>query len=352
MAGSVGFLAIFLVFFVDRSTIGDVLRTANYAYVAPSLVFYFIALYLRTFRWRFLLRTIIGESRRPIFPVVVVGYMANNLIPVRIGEVVRSYYLSLREDISTAGAFGTVAVERASDVLALLFFVALAWTAVPVSGAFGEVSDNVPGGAITLAAAGLLPFLLVAGVVVVVSVMSRANALELAARILAPVPSKVRSRALSLIGNLLQGLTVVSSPKALFYVFLMSLPIWLMEAAMYGTIAIGFDLNSMFDGNLEFVAAILVFTAAANLAGIVPSSAGSWGPFDFFGALALVALGLSDGLASAYAITVHVALWVPPTLLGAVFLLLDGNSLVRLAGGAVRARADDPAPGSPPEISP
>ena len=132
----------------------------------------------------------------------------------------------------------------------------------------------------------------------------------------------------------------------------MSLPIWLMEAAMYGTIAIGFDLNSMFDGNLEFVAAILVFTAAANLAGIVPSSAGSWGPFDFFGALALVALGLSDGLASAYAITVHVALWVPPTLLGAVFLLLDGNSLVRLAGGAVRARADDPAPGSPPEISP
>ncbi len=351
LLGSVGFLAAFVALFVEWDTIGDVLRSANYTYVAPSLVFYFIALYLRTHRWRFLLRPIIGESRRAIFPVVVVGYMANNLIPVRIGEVVRSYYLSLREDISTAGAFGTVAVERASDVLALLFFVALAWTAVPVSGAFGEVADNVPGGAITLAVAGLLPFLLVAGVGVVVSVMSRANALKLAARILAPVPSNVRNRALSLIGNLLQGLTVVSSPKDLFYVFLMSLPIWLMEAAMYGAIALGFDLNSMFDGNLEFVAVILVFTAAANLAGIVPSSAGSWGPFDFFGALALVALGLSDGSASAYALTVHVALWVPPTLLGAVFLLLDGNSLVRLAGAAVRARAGDPAPGSPPGMS-
>ena len=104
LAGSAGFLAIFLVFFVDTSTIGDVLRNANYAYVAPSLFFYFIALYLRAHRWRFLLRSILGESRRPIFPVVVVGYMANNLIPVRIGEVVRSYYLSLRENISTAGA--------------------------------------------------------------------------------------------------------------------------------------------------------------------------------------------------------------------------------------------------------
>ena len=122
LTGSAGFLAIFLVFFVDTSTIGDVLRNANYAYVAPSLFFYFIALFLRAQRWRFLLRPIIGESRRPIFPVVVVGYMANNLIPVRIGEVVRSYYLSLRENISTAGAFGTVAVERASDVVALLFF--------------------------------------------------------------------------------------------------------------------------------------------------------------------------------------------------------------------------------------
>ena len=121
---------------------------------------------------------------------------------------------------------------------------------------------------------------------------------------------------------------------------------------MYGTIALGFDLNSMFDGNLEFVAVILVFTAAANLAGIFPSSAGSWGPFDFFGALALVALGVSEGLASGYALTVHVALWVPPTLLGAVFLLLDGSSLARLYGGAARARIVHPEPETSTEMSP
>ena len=121
---------------------------------------------------------------------------------------------------------------------------------------------------------------------------------------------------------------------------------------MYGTIALGFDLDSMFDGNLEFVAVILVFTAAANLAGIFPSSAGSWGPFDFFGALALVALGVSEGLASGYALTVHVALWVPPTLLGAVFLLLDGSSLARLYGGAARARTVHPEPETSTEMSP
>ena len=346
------FTAIFATFFVDVDTIGDVLRDANYAFVAPSLVFYFFALYFRAWRWRILLNPIIGSSRRPIFPVVVVGYMANNLIPVRIGEVVRSYYLSLREDITTAGAFGTVAVERALDVVALLLIGSVAWILVPVPKAFGEVAENVPGGAIVLAVAGLMPFILVAGVTAAIPVMSKSRVLGFAARTLAPFPSNLRSRALGLVEHLLQGLTVVSSPGTLFWTFVLSLLIWLLEAAMYGTIALGFDLDSMFDGNLEFVAVVLLFTAAANLAGIFPSSAGSWGPFDFFGALALVALGVSEGLASGYALTVHVALWVPPTLLGAVFLLLDGSSLARLYGGAARARIVHPEPETSTEMSP
>jgi hypothetical protein len=77
-----------------------------------------------------------------------------------------------------------------------------------------------------------------------------------------------------------------------------------------------------------------VFTAAGNLAGVLPSTAGSWGPFDFFGAAALVALGVGQDVAAAYALTVHVALWVPPTVVGAVLLILDGSSLSKLMKGA------------------
>ena len=83
--GSVLMLALFIVFFVDFDTIGGVLRDANYVYVVPSVVLYFAAVYFRTMRWRFLLRPLMGRPKRGIFPVVVVGYAANNLIPVRIG---------------------------------------------------------------------------------------------------------------------------------------------------------------------------------------------------------------------------------------------------------------------------
>ncbi len=334
--GSASFLAVFVVFFVDFDTIGEVLSDANYAYVAPSLVFYFVAVWFRSARWKFLLRPLIGKPQKSIYSVVVVGYMANNLIPVRIGEIVRSYYLSLRESCSAPAAFGTVVVERATDVLALLFFLAAAGLmgTVGVERAVGDISSQVPGGALVLALIALLPFVGVFSVVVVISSASSDTVLGWLERLMFMIGKGIRTRLLGVAERLLEGLTVVSSPMDLAKVFAWSLPVWAAEAAMYYLIAIGFDLRPIFDSEVEFIAAILVFTSAANLAGVLPSTAGSWGPFDFFGAAALVALGVGQDVAAAYALTVHVALWLPPTVVGAVLLILDGNSLSGLMKGA------------------
>ena len=336
--GSAAFLAVFILLFVEFDTIGDVMRGANYAYIAPSLIFYFLAVQARTMRWRYLLKPLIGKARMPLYPVVVVGYMANNLIPVRIGELLRSYYLSLREPVSAAGAFGTVAVERASDVLALLFFMAAAWAFLPVTGVFGDFVNEVPGGVPVLAAVALLPFLGVLTVVVVITLVSKETILRFVARLLTPLPAGLQVTAQRFAGSLLEGLTVVNSPKSLAIVFLYSLPVWALEAVMYYLIAMGFDLRSQFGSEVELIAVLLVFTAAANLAGVLPSSAGSWGPFDFFGAAALIALGVPSPVATGFALTVHVALWVPVTVLGAVLLLADGSSLRKLMEGLKRDR--------------
>jgi len=334
--GSAVFLAVFVILFVDFDTIGDVLGDANYTYIAPSLVFYFVAVWFRTGRWKFLLRPLIGKPKRSIYSVVVVGYMANNLIPIRIGEVVRSYYLSLREACSAPAAFGTVAVERATDVLALLFFLAAAGliSTVGVDRAVGDISADVPGGATVLALAALLPFLAVFGVVIVISSASTETVLGWLDRLMFMIGKGLRTRLLGIAERLLEGLTVISSPADLLKAFLWSVPVWASEAAMYYLIAIGFDLRPIFDSQLEFIAVILVFTSAANLAGVLPSTAGSWGPFDFFGAAALVALGVGQEVAAAYALTVHVVLWVPPTVVGAALLILDGRSLSGLMKGA------------------
>ena len=333
---SAAFLAVFIWLFVDFDTISDVLTEANYLYVAPSLAFYFVAVWFRSERWKFLLRPLIGVPQKSIYSVVVVGYMANNLIPVRIGEVVRSYYLSLRESCSAPAAFGTVAVERATDVLALLFFLAAAGLmgTVGVERAVGDISSDVPGGAAMLAMVALLPFLSVFGAILVISTASRTTVLGWIDRFMFMLGRGLRDRLLGIADRLIEGLTVVSSPSDMAKVFAWSIPVWASEATMYYLIAIGFDLRPIFDSQVEFIAAILVFTAAANLAGVLPSTAGSWGPFDFFGAAALVALGIGQEVAAAYALTVHVVLWLPPTVVGAVLLVMDGNSLSSLMKGA------------------
>ncbi len=334
--GSAAFLAVFILFFVDFDTIGDVLAGANYTYIVPSLGFYFLAVWFRSARWKFLLKPLIGQPSKSIYSVVVIGYMANNLIPVRIGEVVRSYYLSLRETCSASAAFGTVAVERATDVLALLFIFAVAGLmgTVGVERAVGDLSSAVPGGAPMLMMVALLPFVAVFTVVVVITTASQRTVISWLDRTMFMLGRGLRDTLLGIAARLLEGLTVVSSISSLAKVFAWSLPVWASEAAMYYLIALGFDLRPIFDSQVEFIAAILVFTSAANLAGVLPSTAGSWGPFDFFGAAALVALGVGQEVSAAYALTVHVALWVPPTVVGGILLILDGNSLSNLMKGA------------------
>ena len=219
-------------------------------------------------------------------------------------------------------------------MLALLFFLAVAWIVLPVGGTFGGVAEKTPGGAAALVILALLPFVIVAGIVVSISLLSNDTVTRAVERLLSPLPERLRLRAISLAARLLMGLTVIRTPSGLAKVFLLSLPVWAAEAAMYYLIALGFDVRLAGTSQVEFVALLLLFTAAANLAGIIPSSAGSWGPFDFFGAAALIAAGVSSGVATAYALTVHVALWVPPTVLGLILLIADGTSLGRLMRSA------------------
>ena len=130
---SVILLALFLLT-VDVRRMLDALGGANYWYVIPAAGMYFVSVYFRSMRWSVMLRHLKPVSTRRLFPVVVVGYMANNLLPMRLGELVRSYYLSEREGVSATSALVTVFVERIFDALALLFLIAIIVPFAPVTG--------------------------------------------------------------------------------------------------------------------------------------------------------------------------------------------------------------------------
>ena len=325
------FLALLILRF-DFDEMRTSLAAANYTYLIPAIGVYYGSLYFRSFRWSYVLRPFAPIPTSRLFPVVMVGYMANNVLPVRLGELARSYYLSTREPIRGSTALATILIERIFDGLVLLFFLAIGSLFLPVTGLTEQISETVklPFGikptAILVAAVIIAPFIGVLAVMVLAALYPEAFS-KWAARISRLAPAKYHKPAQGLIIRFLEGFQGLHRPGRLASVFLLSLPVWLAEGSMYYIVALGFDLQSEFDNVALMIIGMLVVTSMSNLATSIPSSQGSVGPFEFFAALSLAFLGVSTGLAFAYAVVLHLALLVPVTITGFLYLALRNVSL-------------------------
>ncbi len=317
---SLVFIALFLVR-TDFEEIADAFAEANYAWALLSLPVYFVGAWFRTLRWRILLKPLGQMSTARLYPVVIIGFMANNLIPARAGELVRAYIVREREKVSMAASLGTIVVDRLFDGLALLAF--LLGVAV-----FVGVSDILRDLAISMAV------LFGVGLVVLVVVASSESRGQAAARgLLRLLPAGLRARAEAPVYLFLDGLRSLRSPVDMAAVSAASVVSWLLEATMYYMVGLAFNLDVGFD-------AYLLVAAAANLAISVPSSPGGVGPFEFFAKRSAILFGVSDGLATAYAVALHALLLFPVIALGLYFLwaidLTWGEILRRPEAAAVQ----------------
>lgn len=332
-----------LVVQVDLGEMGEALREANYLYVVPAIALYFVAVYFRAVRWRYLLSPLRLFPVRRLYPVVIIGYMANNLLPARLGELVRSYYLARREQFNASTALATVAVERVYDGLTLLAFAALA---APVL----LVLDQFDGASVTsrttiLILAGLMVALFIGALVFLTLLATVPRFMEIVERLLRIVPPRLRPKARELIRTFVQGLNVLNSPRKHLGLFLLSVPVWLFEAAMYFLISYSFGIDEYFSSVWMLALVMVLLTATSNLVTSLPAAIGGIGPFEVVAQQTLLALGVVEDQATAYALVLHlVALWLPVNLVGLALLSKEHLSLRQLTGDR-RAAGREPAAG-------
>ncbi|HFE67572.1 MAG TPA: flippase-like domain-containing protein, partial [Chloroflexi bacterium] len=122
--------------------LGDVwssMRSANYIWIIPGILVYFLAVWARTWRWDYMLRPFKQIPLVRLFPVVVIGYMGNNVYPFRAGELLRSFVLRERETVPMSGSLATIIVERVFDGLVMLIFVFVALPFTPIPGDNGAI---------------------------------------------------------------------------------------------------------------------------------------------------------------------------------------------------------------------
>ena len=314
----------------DLGAIRDALRRIDYAWVLPALALYFAGVWVRAVRWSILLRPVVRVPAYRVFPVVVVGYTANNVLPLRTGELVRAYLIRQRHGVRKTAALATIAVERLFDGLTMLAFMLVATTAITFTAELRRVA---------LVASALFAAVLL-GLVVTIAGNGRDRLLRL---LLGPLPGGVSARVERVAGSFLAGLGVLTRKADLALVAATSLLAWGLEASMYWTIARGFD-GALADAMTP--AAALLTTGVANLATLIPASPGYVGTFETGVLLAVDgALGVPEATALSFAILVHAALYLPITLWGAVEWWRQHLSLGRLR--AADAEEEDDPPPSP-----
>ncbi|MFW6075645.1 MAG: lysylphosphatidylglycerol synthase transmembrane domain-containing protein, partial [Chloroflexota bacterium] len=272
-----------------------------YIWIIPALGAYFLGVGVRAVRWNYLLRPVEEVSVPRLFPIVVIGYMANNVLPLRAGELVRAYALSARHGIRKSASLATIAIERLFDGLTMLLFFSIASLTIVVT---SDLRTLFYLGSIVFAA--LTAFL----VVLAFAPDTRERVLV---RIFGIIPDPIEERFRPMADAFFSGLGILRRRNDLLTVGATSILAWGLEASMYLMIAQGFSLDIS-------PLAILMVTAVANLATLIPSSPGYIGAFEYGVLLVLSGpLGLGRELALSYAVVVHAALYGPVTLLGFVF---------------------------------
>src|SRR5512147_427305 len=98
-------------------------QKANYFWLIPGIGVYFIGVWVRAWRWHYLLKPIKEIPTKTMFPVTTIGYMGNNIYPARAGEVLRAVILKRKEGVPVSASLATIIVERIFDGVVMLAFV-------------------------------------------------------------------------------------------------------------------------------------------------------------------------------------------------------------------------------------
>ena len=324
LAISVGFLFVFL-WKVDFREVEEELRDGTiYLYLMPAVLLYFVALGFRSVRWHYLLLHLKAIPPWRLFPVVAIGYMSNNLLPIRLGELVRAHFLGEKEEVSKASGLATIAVERVLDGLTLLLMAAIIWPFLPWTDVLRDEGGDLKTWWVVLS---VLVVLVFCGGFIFLFLLAAWPKLgyRISHLIASPMPPRFSAKAEEFMVLLVDGLAALRSPRKVAIIFLISAPVWLAEALVYYIIALAFDLGQPFQ-------VILLVTATSNLATAVPSSIGGIGPFEVVAKSTLIAFGLGGDAAIAYVFFIHIiTLWLPVNILGLIFLWRENVSLAQLA---------------------
>ena len=296
----------------------DTFRTTKFLWGGPVLAATILSIWLRAFRWKIMLAPIKDVPIGRVYSATMIGFMANNVLPMRLGELVRAYAVGHSSGVSKSSAFATIVVERAFDLVAILLFLGVVLLRTPLA-RWVQVTGYV---ALTVCL----------GMFVMMALLhwKRAATIRVFNLLTSRLPKSLEDKVNGLMHRFLDGLRVLGSWKRIAWVTVLSLATWLAVALGYWFTFLAFDLV------LPLRASIVLVVVTA-LAVMLPSGPGFVGTFEVGAKYGMMLFDVSENVALSYALFYHAVQFFPITLLGFYHIWREKFSL----STAVRDQGDE-----------
>lgn len=317
---------------VDVRQVAAHIGDANPWLVLAMVPLHVLALYLRALRWRWLARSL-SEKPLPIralFRATALGFMAINVLPLRLGELARPWLLGRETDVRGSAALGTLVLERAID-----------FTAVSLMGGIVlYLHTKAMPGWVRSGAAIFGVFTLAPVAAIAALRFDERRTLALIAWFARPLPEALRARVMDLVTEVCRGLAGLRGFHATAQVLFQTALLWgivLPAPFLLGLWAFDIQLPPKTMILATFTTNVFVALAVA-----APSAPGFFGVFHFACREALALFGVPRAVAVAYGTLVHITYWLPVTLIGSVVAAQTGARLAEIvAPGLGKAPSGD-----------
>lgn len=278
------------------------------SWIGLALVMLCLAYATRIFRWWWMLRFYNPEvALRSCGWPLIAGVAINNVVPFRAGDAIRVFRFRKRLDIPVARLLSSLLIERVLDLTILL-----SWVSVGLWGlgrdSMSDIYLRIAMAAFAIAIAGWSA-LLFAGTRIKAIVLKFCQSNRIRTRSWGAELQQQAEQALS-------ALDLIRSPDRTLKLLTMTAIVWLCEGGVFAAVASGLHYRGHPFGPWFAL-------ATGSLATLIPSSPGYVGTFDFFTLSGLESYGAAYSLAAAAALIIHSVLWLPLTVAGMAYLLVD-----------------------------
>ena len=305
---------------VPLDDLGAALGRLHPGWLAVTVMISLLIMVFRAWRWQLELRPLERIPFGRVWVVTAVAYMAINLLPARLGEVVRPWLMSRRSSVSFSNVVGNLVVEKTMDAVVTLLYILAGLATIENLPEWVRTGARVPAvGAVVL-------------VILVLLLYWRGE--EFVDRtVLRFLPERFGAGVKRVTGAIVAGMRVLPNPRLVLAVFLVSVALWFLP------ILSSYVMMRAFEFQLPFSAAVVVFIFIG-FGTALPNVPGMLGPYQYACILALGLFGVPKGDALAYGLVLNAVQFLSIIGQGLVAWPLAGISVEDLRQ-ATRSEQDE-----------